>query len=475
MLSLKNMQAQAEQQRQLAPLILQQHQLQLSQEQMQQRQMAQDQKDEEIGGKAYNDAKGDLKQYPALAAQYGMSQRGLAKLNQNMLAHQAAVTKQQSADLDVEAKRLKNQETTHSQLSDRYGALLDQTDEQMAKSWPDAVNQMYKDGLHTAAEHAQMLQTHKDFPGRDTVEYLRNQNTSVAQATKNAQLAASRSTTAKNNQAITKGKTEDARGRLLAAQTPAQYTDAATEAYKNGTPAGTFPAQEQMFDANGDPIPAQMVGLNRMGMSSKEREAADEAALRAKEVKVREEQNRQHQLVTEKQGDARNAIAKSRADAANTRETALGHKELVSRLADQATAESYQNGGSTIDHVLANVQDTNNYQNHPIGTNRGEVVAELRKRKDAGLNTGAKESKADEAAQKKKLLDDAMGPEPGQTKTTGAKPVVPPKKEKTPAPAKAAAVPADTPPRMKNAAGHVIEYDAQQNAWVDAQTRKPVQ
>jgi hypothetical protein len=187
------------------------------------------------------------------------------------------------------------------------------------------------------------------------------------------------------------------------------------------------------------------------------------AAAKEKEAEELHKRTRQHQEEMEAQGRERNKISKSRADAANTRETSLGHKELISRLADQATAESYGSGGSNIDHVLANVEDTKNYQGHPIGESRGEVAAELRKRKDAKLNTAGKEIKVDEAAAKKKLLD-SLDPDKSETpKPTGGgrgNPAVKP--TVTPNPAPPAATPAPAP-----AAGQQADI-----TWADGRTTR---
>jgi hypothetical protein len=84
-------------------------------------------------------------------------------------------------------------------------------------------------------------------------------------------------------------------------------------------------------------------------------------------------------------------IRQQLADQAKTlheRETTLQHRETISQLADQATTESYTHGGSTIDHVIANVENPAFYQgDHPIGKYRGEVLDALKKRKSGDIST----------------------------------------------------------------------------------------
>lgn len=463
MLSLKHMQAQQQQQQALAPLIYSQHQAQATEAQLQAKQMLQDQKDEEIGGKAYNEAKGHPENFLKLAGDYGMSQRGLARARQNMATQQLALVKQHTADTKLQSDQLALTGQRHDKWADNLTAFMkrpdDDSPEGMKANWSNLLESGYRDKLSTDDEHAQAVKQYPTFPGRETVEQLRNANASQGWFAKQG-------VADKNQQAATKEKTEQTRSKLLAAQTPAQYAEIVE---KSGLPAGTFPAFGQMFDAQGDPVQSQMTGLNRMGMTSAQRETADAAALRAKELKQREDQAEAHRKTME--GFAANR---------DKRETAAQHKNTVSQLADQAIAESTANGGTTLDHVLANVEDTNNYQNHPIGASRGEVVAELRKRKDAKLNTTGKEIKVDDAAAKAKMLKDAGIADTDVTGGGRGSPIVTPTTTKTPAKkeakaAPATAAPAATPQRMKNAAGHVIEYDPKLNAWVDAETRKPVQ
>lgn len=66
-------------------------------------------------------------------------------------------------------------------------------------------------------------------------------------------------------------------------------------------------------------------------------------------------------------------------------ENATRHKEMISQLADQAISESYNNGGKTLEDVLANLDPAKNfYQGHPIGKYRGEVQAEIQHRRTTG-------------------------------------------------------------------------------------------
>lgn len=120
------------------------------------------------------------------------------------------------------------------------------------------------------------------------------------------------------------------------------------------------------------------------------------------------------------------------------KDTAAGHKQYVSQLADQVVAESATGGGGGIDNALANVDPKNGFYggDHPVNQFRGEVQAELQRRKvngPGGLNQTKLQNSLDTAEESRKLLKeyhiDAPAPQAApptpQGKTPPAKTAAP--------------------------------------------------
>jgi hypothetical protein len=148
------------------------------------------------------------------------------------------------------------------------------------------------------------------------------------------------------------------------------------------------------------------------------------------------------------------------------------HKQLISQLADQAISESDANGGTGINDAIKNVNNTNFYQNHPVGDNRGEVAKELQARKLGTVRTDTASKKLD------KLDEDPMAeiyrlagktPPPA----AGTPPMKPPAQQAQPAaPATAASSPSAPAKGARFSNGKVtVRWDGQQ--YIDEATGKP--
>lgn len=467
MLSLKNMQAQAEQQRQLQPLVLQQHQLQLSQAQMQQRQMQQQEADQAGLRQAYVEGGGDPEKIGPLLNKYKVSPDGQARFSQSVTAGRESRAKLNKAEADA-------QDSMNNIALPRLQAFRSKPKEYQQQNWGAFNRMLHQDHGMNDEHYAQVLKQHPDLPDDDTLDiYEASMKGSKAEMDRRktaAAITASESANTKNTQAITKADDQKVLGQLRGATSLDQWNKILADNGRSMNDFGPPPFDTQTGEGGTERTPDQgaLRRLNRMGMTSAEIAADDRAIAAAAETKRRSAE-------TESNAKARLKLAENR----DKRETATQRKDTIMRLADKAIADSFERGGTTLDHVLANVEDTNNYQNSPTGDNRGEVVAELRKRKDAKLNTGAKESKLDDAAAKAKMLKDAGIVDTDVTGGGRGSPIVTPTTAKTPAkketPKAAPAATAASPQRMRNAAGHVIEYDPKLNAWVDAETRKPVQ
>ncbi len=308
-----------------------------------------DQNDEEIDGRAYNEAKGDPQQTLILAAKYGMSQHGLALARANIAAQVSALTKQHEADADLGIKNITLAKDQRAELRDRYTAFLQRPDddspEGMRANWDNFNNQNYADKQLTGitdAQHTALMRNTSDFPGKEVLTQWRNRLTTDTQSRADAQAALEQTKAEQERQQAVVTK-------LVAATNPGQYNKVLSD---NNVAPGTYPDASQAFDADGKPIPAMMTTINRTGMTPEQRAMADKAAATA-------EATAGYRKATLANAGAHLKIAQDKAN----KDTAAEAKQNIENLAREVLAAHDGN----IDYAIRDVNDPKYYKDHPIG------------------------------------------------------------------------------------------------------------
>jgi hypothetical protein len=373
MMSLQNMKAQQQQQAQLNPLILQQHQAQAQEASMKAAEMQQDQKDEEIGNTQFKIAQGDPKKFLDLATQNGMSTRGIARVRKGLDDHALALTKQNEADVDLGVKKFNATAQKNGAMRDRLTSALDLTDDELKARWPKILEGFNRDNLTSNDEHAQALKTFGEFPGREGVTAMRNELNTHASLAADAKLAAETATAEKAKLALQQAKIDQTRGKLRGVTELNQWNQIIND---SELPPDSFGAPP--FDAAGKVNPAAMQSLNRMGMTAAQIEAADRTAAMDAETRRRTKQSEEDRAKSLK-------LREDAAERAKKHETVPQRANEDLALAYQAVAESNANGGAGVDDAIKNVANTDYYENHPIGDNRGGVLKALRAIKGGDL------------------------------------------------------------------------------------------
>lgn len=300
------------------------------------------------------------------------------------------------ANLKAQRDAQEAQNKVHAQQAERLGNLaigiLQAPKEVRPEAYKAALRQAAHEGLIpvTAAEQAiaqgytpdtesQVQQWVNSSPAIKS--YIDVQREAREQQTASLLGEQHKATTAKLNAEIpeAKAKAEQAQMNTFGQRAQAAQTQADWDKLRADYPQFNVPA---LFSPQAARQVAQKYGETPTQLATREQAAANAA------------NTERHQKVLEQQGAARVAQGAQRVQIAQgreNRETAATHKQTISKLADQAIAESAQGGGGSLDDAIANVQNQTYYQNHPIGDNRGEVLSELRRRQNQNLTVGKKE------------------------------------------------------------------------------------